>query len=388
MVSAFRRYPADPRAWFSEDEIARAERYRRPLRRAALAESVLTVLVLTLAVGLHLAGRLVAALGVTAPAAQVLVVTAALVLGVTVLDLPFSAWRRGHEQRWGFSRQGPAGWIGDHVKGLMLSLVLLGGAALGAWAIVRATAVWWLVLWVAASAVSVLLVMVAPAIFAPLFNRFRPLEDPALVSGALDLGRRLGVPIREVLVMDASRRTAKHNAYVTGVGRTKRVVVWDTLLDDYQAPAVMAVLAHELGHWRRHHVQWLLAITSAAILPALWLLHALLGSPAVQRWAGVTGASDPEVLPLAVLAIMALEVAWLPVAGWVSRAFERQADADAVGLIADPGPFVSMMRDLALRNLSELDPTPRAYLLASHPPAPERMALATADAPGAGRKGR
>ncbi|MGH2717029.1 MAG: M48 family metalloprotease, partial [Actinomycetota bacterium] len=287
-------------------------------------------------------------------------------------------WRRGYERHWGFSRQGAAGWAGDHAKSLVVTLVLGCGAAAGAWSVIDATTWWWLWLWIAGSLLMALLVMAAPAVIAPLFNRFRELDDPDLVAATVDLGRRLGVRIRQVLVMDASRRTAKHNAYFTGLGRTKRVVVWDTLLADYERPGTLAVLAHELGHWRRHHVRWLLAITSAVLLPTLLGLHLLAGLAGTHRWFGVSSATDPAAIPLAVLVLAAAQAAWLPVAGWISRSFERQADADAVALISDPQPFLSMMRDLAVKNLSDLAPSRWAYLLASHPPAAERMALASA----------
>jgi STE24 endopeptidase len=374
--SLYRRLPADPRAWFSEAEIARAAAYRRPLRVAGLAESGVGAAGLVLAVALRGAGHLLAWTGAAVPAARVLLVVTALVLAATVLDLPFSAWRLAYERRWGFSHQSGAGWAVDRAKGAALSVVFAGALALGLWALVRNTADWWLWAWVALSVLSVLLVMVAPAVLAPLFNRFRPLEDQGLRSAALDLGRRLGVPISEVLVMDASRRTAKHNAYVTGLGRTTRVVVWDTLLADYEAPATIAVLAHELGHWRRHHVQRLLGISAAVMLPGLFALHGFLDAGWVHRWTGIAGASDPRAVPVSALALVVAQTLWLPVAGWVSRAFERQADADAVALIPDPGPFVAMMRDLAVRNLSDLAPTRWGYLLASHPPAAERMAAA------------
>ena len=330
---------------------------------------------LALAVVARLAAHLDHALGLSGRTA-VMAIAAALILGATVLDLPFSAWRRAYERRWGFSRQTAAGWAADHAKSLAVSLLLGAGVLVGAWSVIGATALWWLWLWIACSALSALLVMVAPALLAPLFNRFRELDDAQLAAATRQLGRRLGVEVRQVLVMDASRRTAKHNAYFTGLGRTKRVVLWDTLLADCERPATLAVLAHELGHWRRHHVRWLLAISSAVLLPGLLALHLLLDGAGTHRLFGIAGAADPAAIPMAALAVVIGQAVWLPVAGWISRGFERQADADAVGLIADAQPFVAMMHDLAVKNLSELAPSRAAYLLASHPPPAERMALA------------
>ena len=375
-MNLYRRHPADPRAWFSEEQIARAASYRRPLRRAALAESALGIGGLVVVVVTHGAARLVRALGVRSWPLQALAVVSGLILAATLLGVPFGLWRLAYERRWRFSHQSLASWAADQVKGLVLSLMIADAAALGFWALVRSTPAWWLLAWAGAVTLTVVLTMVAPAVLAPLFNRFRPLDDPWLTARAVELGRRLGVRIRQVLVMDASRRTAKHNAYFTGLGSTKRVVVWDTLLADYDRSATLVVLAHELGHWRRRHVQRLLALTAAAMLPGFFVLHWLLGSAGVEAWARISGAGDPAAAPLALLAVVAMQALWLPVTLWFSRAWERQADLDAVALSEDPQAFRSMQHDLAVKNLSDLAPSRWRYALASHPPAAERMALA------------
>lgn len=345
---------------------------------------------MVVAVATHSAGRLIRTLDPGErgpwPPAVVEVVSALIVAGL-LLGLPFSAWRLAYERRWGFSRQTAAGWAADHLKELLVSLVLSDAAGLGFYALVRATPAWWVLGWVGAVVLSVVFVAIAPAVLAPLFNRFRPLDDPWLSEQAVALGRRVGVAIREVLVMDASRRTAKHNAYFTGLGRTKRVVLWDTLLADYEPEATLAVLAHELGHWRRRHLQRMLAMSAAIMLPGFAVLHWLLASPQVRSWAGTGGPADPAAIPLALLAVSAMQTLWLPVALWFSRAWERQADVDAIRWseetaasdVSDPRrAFREMQRDLAVRNLSDVAPSRLGYVLASHPPAPERMALAAA----------
>jgi STE24 endopeptidase len=374
----YRRLPADPRAWFTDDEIARAGAYRRPLRRAGLAESLLGLALLVAAVATHAAGRVQRDLGSTSWLLQVVGVVSAVVVAGALLGLPFGAWRLAYERRWGFSRQTTRGWAADRVKELALSLVLLNVAALGFFALVRATRLWWVYAWAGAVVLSVVLVAVAPAVLAPLFNKFRPLEDPWLSERAVELGRRVGVRIRQVLVMDASRRTAKHNAYFTGLGRTKRVVLWDTLLADYEPSATLAVVAHELGHWRRRHLQRMLALSAAVMLPGLYVLRLLLASAGVQSWAGIRGPADPAAVPLALLAVSVMQALWMPVTLWFSRAWERQADLDALRWSDGDGGFDAfrgMQRDLAVKNLSDLAPSRWAYLLASHPPAAERMAL-------------
>lgn len=334
-----------------------------------------------MAVATHGAGWVQRELGSASWPLQVVAVVSAVVVAGALLGLPFGVWRLAYERRWGFSRQTARGWAVDRVKELALSLVLLNAAALGFFALVRATRLWWVYAWAGAVVLSVVLVALAPAVLAPLFNKFRPLEDPWLSERAVELGRRVGVRIRQVLVMDASRRTAKHNAYFTGLGRTKRVVLWDTLLADYEPSATLAVVAHELGHWRRRHVQRMLALGAAVMLPGLYVLHLLLASAAVQSRAGIRGAADPAAVPLALLAVSVMQALWMPVTLWFSRAWERQADLDALRWSDGDGGFDAfrgMQRDLAVKNLSDLAPSRWAYLLASHPPAAERMALAAA----------
>lgn len=340
-----------------------------------ILESAIGVAVLAGAVVGRVAPRMVARLRLGHGAFAVVAVAAGIVLAGTLIDLPFGAWRLRYERRWGFSRTSTAQWASDQIQELILSVVL-GIAAALAFAGVTRLAHWWLVAWVGGALLLALLVMVAPAVISPLFNHFRPLHDPELRARTQELADRAGVEIRSVLVMDASRRTAKHNAYFTGLGRTKRVVLWDTLLADYEPAATLVVLAHELGHWRRRHVLRLLGLAAVGLGPALFVLDRLLSAAGAQRALGVSGATDPAALVVAVAVAVVLQAAALPALGWCSRAWERQADLDSLELTGDADAFAALQRDLALRNLSDLAPSRWAYLLASHPPPPERLALA------------
>lgn len=346
-----------------------------------LLEGGIGVVALAAAVAARAAPKMVRDLHLGHGAFAVVAVAAGLILAGTLIDLPFAIWRLAYERRWGFSTTTTAQWASDQIQELILSLILGIGAAL-AFAGVTRLAHWWLVAWVGGAVLMALLVMVAPTVIAPLLNHFRPLHDPELRARTQELADRAGVEIRQVLVMDASRRTTKHNAYFTGLGRTKRVVLWDTLLADYEPAATLVVLAHEIGHWRRRHVVRLLGLVALGLGPALFLLDRLLSARAVERALGIGGPTDPAALVVALGLAVAVQAAALPVLGWCSRAWERQADLDSLVLTSDPEAFTALQRDLALRNLSDLAPSRWAYLLASHPPAPERLALAGA------RKGR
>ncbi|HEY6030423.1 MAG TPA: M48 family metalloprotease, partial [Gaiellaceae bacterium] len=211
-----------------------------------------------------------------------------------------------------------------------------------------------------------LLSFVAPVVLEPIFNRFRPLEDEQLAAELRELSVRAGVPVRDVLVADASRRTNRHNAYVSGLGRTRRVVVWDTLLRAADPRRIALVVAHELGHRRHRHVA---ALTLLGMLGAAAFV--------VVLWALPLDVADPRRVPRILFLAAVLELATLPFGSALSRRLERTADRFSLELTGDRETYVQAFRELALANLSDLDPPRVLYLaLFSHPTAPERIAAA------------
>jgi STE24 endopeptidase len=342
-----------------------------------VAGSALSAAVLVLAVASQAGARIPGALGIGDWRLQVIVVGTALIVAGALVRLPLGLWSElVHERRWGFGRQTLRGVLADRAKGIVIGALIANIALLGLWWLLRSTRWWWLLGWLGMTSLSLLLTFAAPVVLAPLFNRFRPLEDDELRREALSLGEATGVPIRDVLVMDASRRTGKHNAYFTGIGRTKRVVLWDTLVRDFDRDSIRLVLAHELSHWRRRHVLLGAAGTGAGSLAAFVVLRWLLAQPAVLELAGAAGRGDPALIPVVLLAFTVLGTFTGPLQQWVSRAWERQADLDAMSMTNDPITFVRMERELALKNRSEISPSRLAYLLSSHPPPEERIALA------------
>jgi STE24 endopeptidase len=210
---------------------------------------------------------------------------------------------------------------------------------------------------------------VAPVILEPLFSRFKPLDDEALAARLQALAARAAVPVRHVLVADASRRTTKVNAYVSGLGRTRRVVLYDTLLATAGAGEVELVVAHELGHRRERHVLkgTLLAMLGAVVgVLALW---AVLG----------TRVSSPRELPQVLLLFTGLELIGLAPAAAFSRRWERQADRCSLELTHDLESFERAHVELARTNLGDLAPPRLIYLLLfTHPTTPERLAFGRA----------
>jgi STE24 endopeptidase len=356
---------------FSPEERARARAYHRPLYFALVGDLALGAGLLAALAWSSLGVWLFSPLESLSPVAAAAAYAALVTAFSSVVRTPLSLWRGWwRERQWGFSTQGAGGWLGDRAKGLAVSTVLGAGAWAAAVALARALPAWWAVPAAAALALAVLLLsFVAPVILEPLFNRFRPLEDETLAASLRGLSQRAGVPVREVLVADASRRTTKVNAYVSGIGRTRRVVVFETLLQAADRHAVEVVVAHELGHRREGHVGKLTLLAMGGAAAAVALLWAVLG----------TRVADPRTLPEALLLLLALELAALAPGAALSRRFERAADRCSLDLTEQPAAFARAHLELARRNLSDLDPPHLVYLLLfSHPTAPERLALGRA----------
>ena len=289
----------------------------------------------------------------------------------SLVRTPLAYWR-GYlrERRYGFSTETAAAWGIDRLKGLAIGCVLGALGILGLVALARWFPAWWALPTAAAAAALVLLLsFVAPVVLEPIFNRFEPLPDRELASDLQALAVRVGVPIREVLVADASRRTTKVNAYVSGFGRTRRLVLFDTLLERGKLGGLRLIVAHELGHRRYGHIvkATLLAIAGAVL--AVLVIWAVLG----------TDVADPAVAPRVMLLVSLLELVALPFEAMLSRGWERQADHFSLEATHDLDAFVEVHHDLALANLADLDPPWPVYaVLFSHPTPPERIAAATA----------
>jgi STE24 endopeptidase len=239
---------------------------------------------------------------------------------------------------------------------------------LGLVALARALPGWWVVPVAAAFAlITLLFSFLAPVLVAPLFNSYRPLEQEPLRGELHALAAEAGVPVEAVLVEDTSRRTRKANAYVTGLGRTRRVVVSDTLLTDTTSAEIRTVIAHELGHRRMRHVLLgtLLSVSGAIVSTAV--VWALVG----------TRMADPHRLPLLLLIVLALTFVAAPAVSALSRHWERNADRFALELTRDRAAYEQTFYRLATDNLSDLEPPRLIYMfLFTHPTPPQRLAAA------------
>ncbi len=365
---------------FGEEQVARARRYHRPLYAAAVAQLALGLLVLVVLVFGPAGSWLFEPVEGWPWWAQVVGFTTLIEALTTAVALPISFWTGFvRERRWGFSTQGLAGFTSDRAKAFALGLVLSAAAFLGLVGSARALPhLWPVAASVGAATLVLTLGFLAPLLIEPLFNRFAPLDDSELAVELQALAETARVPISEVLVADASRRTRKANAYVSGLGRTRRLVLYDTLLTRATPPEIGLVLAHELGHRHARHLVKGTLLAMAGAAGFVLLLWALLHLPGLRSLIGAPGgASDPRVVPFVLLLAATLEVLGMPFGAGLSRTWEREADRFSLDLTHDLATFEATHRSLAAANLADLDP-PRPIYLAffSHPTPVERIEAA------------
>ncbi|MGN6612815.1 MAG: M48 family metalloprotease [Angustibacter sp.] len=372
-----------PQRDFTAAQLARDTAFHGDLRVWTYPRAALVLLV-TLVLGLTpVGGRLVAwcgrRLGGSWPV-TVVAGTVALSAVTTAVALPLSAAAEVVLRRYGLSTQGWSGWSLDVVRATAVNAVVTALAVLLLVGLARRWPSGW---WLPGAAVAAALVVVGsvlyPLVIEPLSNDFRSMPPSTQRTALLQLAARDGQPVSDVLVADASRRTTAENAYVSGLGATRRLVVYDTLLRGADEREVELVVAHELGHVADHDVA---RGTALGALGAAWAVvaWALLSR---RRWwwrrSATEGPGDPRAvaLLLAVLAVAGYLAA--PVTNLVSRRIEASADVHALQLTRDPVTFAQMQRQLAVANISDLQPRwYRELLYATHPSPPWRVALARA----------
>ena len=293
------------------------------------------------------------------------------------LGLDYYGFRLEHRYR--LSNQKMRGWLWDEVKGLLVSAVLAGLLVEMLYFIIRQFPEhWWLLAWLGFLGVAVLMAQLAPVILFPIFYKFEPLQDEELKSRLVRLGERAGTRVRGVYKWHLSEKSKKANAALTGLGNTRRIILADTLLDNYSPDEIEAVLAHELGHHVHKHILKSIGIQAGVTFIGFWAANWALHY-SIDRWHMFETISDFANLPLLILIFTLLSFFLMPALNAFSRYNERQADRYAFESIASVVPFISSMNKLAEQNLAERTPSRWVeWWFRSHPAIARRVAAADA----------
>jgi STE24 endopeptidase len=373
-----RRTPYRAEDWFSREELAEARRYAGPLNRLKLIRSVLSAVVIVALIVTKAVPHLLDQLGLRGWIWELLV--AALV--VTLVDAVATVWLTAYVQlvydkRWGLSTQTTGRFVIDQVKDVLIGTLLIGILLVPVYAAIRSTSLWWVWGWLAFMAVVLAVTFIYPVAVMPRFNRFTPLPDGDLRDRIEAVARLADTEIEGVYTMDASKRSTRANAFVAGFGATKRVVLFDTILE-YPVGSIEQIVAHEIGHYRLKH------ITKSVPFQALLYLLALAFVALLGRWdglldvAGVDRLGDPGSIPL-FLGLFGVAWSALNLAqAWFSRFKEREADLEALELLGRPDDFLDVWRRMAPEDKVELEPSWWTKLNHNHPEVPERMAFGQA----------
>jgi STE24 endopeptidase len=329
-----------------------------------------------------------------------------------LLSLPIGLARLELARSWNMTELSVFEWLSDWVKGLALSAGQGAVVVLGLYGLIYFfPRWWWLLAALGGTALGILYALLLPEVIQPLFNKFTPLEDQYLRQRIHVLADRAGVPVSDVLVMDASTRSRHTNAYFIGFGPTRRIVVYDTLLQahsgiDPQSTAsalalmptaagplaaasqlaaartegydeIETILAHEIGHWRHDHIVKGMVLATVAGFVGLFLLSRILRWAVGRKPFLLTGPADPAGLPLVLLLLTVSMWLTMPVQNAISRHFERQADESALELSRKPQAFIESEKRLAVSNISNVAPTPfNVWMFSTHPPTLERIEMA------------
>ena len=372
-VPADLRLPdVDARTQFTDAELERIDAFRGPQRVLFLGSVALQLAVVATAA---YAGRPVARTVARFTRGRIRTGTAIAVLvvgAVWLVRAPLAVAAHRRRRRYGLSEQGYGGWLRDEVVGLAVTTLLVAAAVAAAMYLARRYGRrWWLLGGPALVAAAAVFLAAQPLVVAPLFNRFEPVPDRELAREIEALARRMGVDVGTVEVADASRRTTAANAYVAGLGPSRRVVLYDTVLARFSRPELLSISAHELAHVGRRHLWKGLAWFALFALPGVFVVARL-----TERRGGL---AEPAAVPLAFLLVLVLSALTLPLQNAVSRRYEAEADWLALEATRDPAAAIELDRRLVLTNLGDPDP-PRwlTFWLGTHPPPVERIAMAKA----------
>ncbi len=279
------------------------------------------------------------------------------------------------EDRYGFNTKTIKIWISDLIKSLLV-MIVLGGLLLSALLLLlKYTGTnWWVWAWAVFLCFQLLVMVLYPSVIAPLFNKFIPLDKSTLKADIEQLAKKEGIEIEEIYQMDASRRTRHTNAYFSGIGKAKRIVLFDSLIQSHSQEEVLSILAHEIGHLKKNHIKKQLIISSIVSLFLIFMASKLITCRVLYESFGFS--NTPYYVGLFLVGILWEPVSFFlsPLGMAISRKFEREADYYSIGIIKRAKPLSTALKKMAKENLSNLRPHPLyVFFNYSHPPLLERI---------------
>jgi STE24 endopeptidase len=374
-ITPWKAFKAKPEDWFDPDEIAKARRYTKPLKTVRVIQIVATTALELVLIRSHVYPKLLRNLDLHNWVLDVVVIMASLMLLDAVEGVGFDWWRSMvYDKRWGFSTMTVGTFFGDLAKNFVIFSLFLGGLFVVLWTVIRATELWWLLGWAAFAVLQIGFALIAPRYIAPLFNKFTRIPDDDLHADIVSLAHGVGADINKVEMSDASKRDTRKNAYVGGAGKTRRMVVFDTMLE-WPRPQVRWVCAHEIGHWRRKHIMRMIPLLIVLLLANFVTLKLIFESDRVLHFAGVNSIHDPAVIPLFLMLFAVPGLVTGLASAYLSRVDERDADLFGLEAVPDPEAAHAAMRNLYTESLSDLTPSLWKRLNHSHPPVAERLAM-------------
>jgi STE24 endopeptidase len=294
----------------------------------------------------------------------------------TIVSLPFSLYSTFRiENRYGFNTMTLKLWVTDTIKSLIISTLLMALLiAAGLFLIQKSTDLWWLWVWCFFLLFSIFMMYISPYVIEPLFHKFSPIEDEELERGIRSLMEKVGIKVSRVFKVDASKRTKHTNAYFTGIGRVKRIVLYDTLIEKMDREEILSVLAHEAGHWKKRHIIKSIVVTETIALIALYIAFLLVQDDVLIKLFSIQESSLFAKLIILGFIGSIISVPFSPLFHYFSRRHENEADKYSYELTGNAESMISSLVKLSKDNLSNLHPHPLYALFHySHPPVLQRI---------------
>lgn len=294
----------------------------------------------------------------------------------TFLSIPFSLYSTFRiENKYGFNTMTLKLWLTDFLKSILVSTVLMGIVALvGLWLIQSSPNYWWIWVWGFFLIFSLFMMYISPYVIEPLFNKFTPIEEEGIEDKIKKLMQKVNLKVSRVFKMDASKRSRHTNAYFTGIGRVKRIILYDTLLEKMNHDEILSVLAHEAGHWKKKHVLKMIIVLELISLVGIYISFRILQTDLLAALFQIKqGTFFAKVVILGFIGGI-ISLPFIPLSNYVSRRFEKEADSFACELTGNSENMASALIKLSRDNLSNLHPHPLyAAFYYSHPPIVQRI---------------